>query len=149
MSARPLLFVLLAGLAGVSIAQSGSYSSTFSDYQPWRDGAPADWKAVNRTVASADAHANHGAPAAAGHDHGGTGGTGGAAGNHDHGSGPSGMADMHRKMHGEGKDHDMSAMHEKMHGKAGGHDMSTMHGRMHGGPRAGGHDHGADAGKKP
>jgi hypothetical protein len=145
MSARPLLFVLLAGLAGVSIAQSGAYSSTFGDYQSWREGGPADWRAVNHSVAAADPHASHGAGAAsAGHDH-----TGASAGGHDHGKGKSGMADMHKRMHGDGKGHDMADMHRKMHGEGKGHDMSAMHEKMHGKAGAGDHDHGAASGKKP
>lgn len=174
MSIRSLSLIALACLAGTAIAQTTSYSSTFGDYQPWRDGAPADWRAVNRTVAAAsDAHAGHGsaAPAAAGHDHGTTGGHAhGTAGGHDHGKAGHDMGTMHQKMHGGAKGgHDMQGMPRDMHGGAGGrgqHDMSAMrermskpreemHKQMHGDAKAAGasdhsvHDHGAAAGKKP
>ena len=46
------------------------YASAFSDYKPWQDLKPADWRAVNDTVRDAAAksggHAGHGAaPASA------------------------------------------------------------------------------------
>ena len=46
-------------------AQPLGYQSAFSDYKPWQDIKPADWRAVNDTVRDAAAkgggHGDHGA----------------------------------------------------------------------------------------
>lgn len=101
-----LLAATIAGLPLAAVAQmhaadpaapapAPKYRSAFSDYKPWQDAQPADWRAVNEAVRAAAAegrgHGGHGsepaappAPAASAPPHGRDGGHGDGHGRGSH-----------------------------------------------------------------
>lgn len=103
--------------ASLALAQAGKpYASPFSDYRPYADAAPGDWRALNQAVT---------AQAGGAHDHGAAkdAAAGGAAA-HDHGA-AGGDAHKGHAMH-RGMDHDaMQKMHRNMDPDA----MKRMHGK--------------------
>lgn len=130
MHVRHTLSLAALFVATWALAEAGRpYQSTFSDYRPYVDGTPGDWRAVNANLNAAQAggaahdHGTRpGAAAPAAHDHGGASGDAGAP---SRGQGAAGRGMDHDAMQRMHKGMDRAAM-EKKH-------ESHMHGRDKGG----------------